>query len=254
MKMRSRHSWLFTLSVLFLLALGIGAAAILSGRIWGHSQLYALQTAGHSFEGQGNASTNATPFSMTTYHALQQNQQIFSNVVAYAPLGSSKAIAQARNRTEEATGELVSGNFFSVLRVKMRVGRAFRPADSAYHMPVVVLGLDLWTKLFHRDPGALGQIVYINGIPFAIFGVAAEGFTGVDPSRPVDFWIPLESRRQLPDAVPEAELHVGLMTQLVRGVDASHAAALVAPLAQTEPGSAMKISLVPVKGIVGTRE
>lgn len=257
MKMQSRRFWPLALSGLLLLALGAAAATILCGRIWRHGQLYmlqttALQTTDQFFAGKSGTSANAATFSMAAYHALQEDQRIFSDVVAYAPLGSGRAIAQARNRTEEATGELVSGNFFSALGVKMREGRAFRPADAKYHMPVVVLSLDLWTKLFHRDPGAVGQVVYINDAPFAIFGVATEGFTGVDATRPADFWIPLESREQLPNAIPEATLQVGIMVQLARGVDPHRAAALGAPLMQ-RAGSPMKLSLVPMKRVAGTR-
>jgi MacB-like protein len=128
---------------------------------------------------------------MPVYEALRRNRRLFSDVAAYATTRS--ITASARGRSASVTGEMVSGNYFSALGVRLHVGASFNAEDVQRQMPVVVLSLDLWTKLFHRDPGAIGQPVYLGGIPFAVFGVTREGFSGVDSGHPADFWIPLES-------------------------------------------------------------
>ncbi len=65
--------------------------------------------------------------------------------------------------------------------------------DEAKSAPVMVVSYNYWTRRFNRDPGALGTIVYVKGVPFTVIGVAAQGFEGTEPGRFMDFWIPLQN-------------------------------------------------------------
>ncbi|MCY4120425.1 MAG: ABC transporter permease, partial [Acidobacteria bacterium] len=90
-------------------------------------------------------------------------------------------------------GELVSGNFFSVLRVQPFLGRIITPSDNATPgaHPVVVLSHVLWRTQFASDPGVLGRDILLDGRSFEIIGVAPPGFRGpVWPSFESAFWIP----------------------------------------------------------------
>ena len=90
-------------------------------------------------------------------------------------------------------GELVSGNFFSVLRVEPFLGRIITPSDNATPgaHPVIVLSHVLWRTQFASDPGVLGRDVLLDGRSFEIIGVAPPGFRGpVWPSFESAFWIP----------------------------------------------------------------
>ena len=90
-------------------------------------------------------------------------------------------------------GELVSGNFFSVLRVQPFLGRIITPSDNATPgaHPVIVLSHVLWRTQFASDPGVLGRDVLLDGRSFEIIGVAPPGFRGpVWPSFESAFWIP----------------------------------------------------------------
>src|SRR5919109_196589 len=57
-----------------------------------------------------------------------------------------------------AMGELVTGNYFSLLGVPAFRGRLLRPSDSEApgREPVVVLSHDGWMRLFGGDPAAVG--------------------------------------------------------------------------------------------------
>ena len=90
-------------------------------------------------------------------------------------------------------GELVSGNFFSVLRVQPFLGRIIAPSDNVTPgaHPVVVLSHMLWRTQFASDPDVLGREVRLDGRSYEVIGVAPPGFRGpVWPSFESAFWIP----------------------------------------------------------------
>jgi predicted permease len=91
-----------------------------------------------------------------------------------------------------AMGELVTGNYFSLLGVPALRGRMLRPSDSEApgREPVVVLSHAAWMRLFGGDAAAIGQQLQIRGVYVEIVGIAPEGFVGLDVL-PRDFWAPL---------------------------------------------------------------
>lgn len=220
-----------------------GAAALLTF-FRPHRQLYVIQV---------SSASERSLLSMPVYEALSRDRRLFSDVVAYAT--TRNITASARGRTASVTGEMVSGNYLSALGGRLRVGATFNAEDVRRRMPVVVLSLDLWTKLFHRDPGAVGQPVYLGGIPFAVFGVMREGFTGVDSSHSTDFWIPLESgalARGSGKVNPAGG--VRLVVRLSRGANPEAVAAEASRIAAAAPPYGHpRLILVPIKPAMGTR-
>ena len=77
-------------------------------------------------------------------------------------------------------GELVSGDFFSVLDVPVELGRAFRPDEDSVpgRDAVAVLGHELWRADLASDPNVVGKTIFLNNVPFTVIGVAPERFTG----------------------------------------------------------------------------
>ncbi len=98
----------------------------------------------------------------------------------------------ARIDGQPAMGELVTGNYFSLLGVPAFRGRILRPSDSEApgREPVVVLSHAAWMRLFGGDPAAVGRQLQIRGVSVEIVGIAPEGFVGLD-LMPRDFWAPL---------------------------------------------------------------
>jgi hypothetical protein len=240
-------AWRFTLiATLALTPVMSAAAARLSGTTavlpqglsWGHrsQQLFYLRVPTGAPFGASSTGGDTTSFSLPVFEALRRDQRAFSDVMAFAPLGKGKVAVHVGDVSEEATGEMVSGNFFSGLGVRMRVGGGFKMEDEQRHTPVVVLSLAYWTHLYSRDPDVPGRTIYIAGVPFAILGVAREGFSGVEPGRPTDFWIPLQSRPELNpwgssrmlDSSPNWWC-LRLMARLTPGVKAQQAVAQATP-------------------------
>ena len=136
-------------------------------------------------------------FSYPVYDALRQQHGALTEVMAYVPLSTGKVAVRYGAQPEEAEGDMVSGNFFSGLGIKLARGHAFTEKDEASHAPIAVISYNYWTQRFSRSPDVIGKTLYVNGVPITIVGIAAEGFEGVESGSATDFWIPLQSRAEL---------------------------------------------------------
>jgi predicted permease len=132
-------------------------------------------------------------FSYPVYDALRKQSNVI-NVIAYAQMSGDKVAVRVGEQPETAEAEMVSGNFFSVLGVRLARGRGFIAQDENDHTQTMVISYNYWTARFSRDPNILGKTIYVKGVPFTIVGVTAEGFEGTQASKSMDFWIPLQNR------------------------------------------------------------
>jgi predicted permease len=105
-------------------------------------------------------------------------------------------------------GELVSGDFFSVLDVPLALGRAFRPDEDKVpgRDAVVVLGHDLWRTDFASDPNVVGRTIFLNNVPFTVIGVAPEPFTGSNGLVRSALFVPLAMGPRLTDDLQQSML------------------------------------------------
>ena len=96
-------------------------------------------------------------------------------------------------RSEMIWGEMVTANYFDVLRVAPARGRGFatEEGDFARPVPVVVLSHAFWQRRFAGDPGLVGRTITLNGSPMQVIGIAPENFRGLFPVVQSDFWVPL---------------------------------------------------------------
>src|SRR4029078_12282324 len=62
---------------------------------------------------------------------------------------------------------------------------------------VVVLGYDFWKNILGADTSILSSVVMINGIAFAVIGVAPESFTGMDQFVRPALYVPLMMQQRL---------------------------------------------------------
>jgi predicted permease len=96
--------------------------------------------------------------------------------------------------SERGVVQLVSGEFFSVLRQQPQAGRLLAPSDNEKlgSHPVAVISDGYWERQFRRAPDAVGKTMVINGTVFTVVGVASPEFYGaiVAPRGP-EIWLPL---------------------------------------------------------------
>jgi predicted permease len=96
------------------------------------------------------------------------------------------------DRAQQATGSVVSANYFDALGIRPILGRTFQPDEdtgSNAH-PVAVISYLAWKDRYRGDPAIVGRIQRLNGIEHTIAGVMPEGFTGTFVGYSWQFWVP----------------------------------------------------------------
>ena len=120
-----------------------------------------------------------TQFSYPDYVDYRDHNQVFSDLfIHYTTQGLS--LKGREGLAEMVCGELVTGNYFTALRLDAALGRLFTSEDDKKPggHPVAVLSHAFWQRRFAGDPNVVGQIVKLNGHDFTVIGVAKKGFSG----------------------------------------------------------------------------
>jgi predicted permease len=130
-------------------------------------------------------------------------------------------------QAERVVGELVSGDFFNVLGVEPYLGRVFSQADNLTSggSPVAVISYNFWQRRFAADPQIVGKTINLNGYPFTVVGVAAQGFNGVEVGVAPDVRIPIMMNGQVRPGTPPVE---------------SRGSYWLSVMARLKPGASMK--------------
>jgi predicted permease len=184
----------FTVTVITLLALGIGAnTAIFSlmnavllrtlpVREPDRLALLAIRAA------TGN-SHYMIP--QATYRDLSAQNAVLEEfaAVTFPPV----TIAGGGN-AERVNGLLVSGNVFQALGVNALIGRVLTPGDDRESgESVCVIGYGLWQRRFAKDAGIVGRKILVNAQPFTVIGVTPQEFVGLSEDSRLDISIPLRA-------------------------------------------------------------
>lgn len=115
---------------------------------------------------------------------------------SFAALAVETSIAQLHlvggGDSEEIRGAFVSGNYFSLLGIRLPLGRGFSPEEGTVpnRDAVAVISDQLWKAHFNQDAAVLGREIHFNGIAFKVIGVAPPEFYGDLKGKPVEAWIP----------------------------------------------------------------
>ncbi len=136
-------------------------------------------------------------FGYPDYLDYRDQNQSFTGLAARC----RTALTLSHGTTERIIGELVSGNYFSVLGVNPALGRLIAAEDvqTDDEAPVAVLSYGIWQRVFGLDPEIAGKNILLNGHRFTVIGVAARQFAGTAIGSPTDVWLPLTMQ---PTAIP----------------------------------------------------
>jgi predicted permease len=137
------------------------------------------------------------PLTYPDYAYYRDHNQSFTGMLAFDGDPES-AIWNKSGDGQVVQGQLVSGNFFSVLGVKPFLGRTLAPEDDVAGNPheLVVLGHSFWQHRLDSDPAIIGKTLQLNGRNFTVAGVAPPGFAGLLVAVEPDFWAPLTTVEQ----------------------------------------------------------
>ncbi len=130
------------------------------------------------------------------YEHLRDSSKTMEAIAAWSKVDLSIGI---NGHGHAVYGNIVSGNFFTVLGVRPALGRFFLPDEDRTPLthPVVVVAYSFWQTQLGADPAAVGKAVTVNGQPFTIVGVAPAGFRGAFTPLDVQAWVPLMMQAQL---------------------------------------------------------
>ena len=195
----------FTAIVVLTLALGIGAntgifslldQVILRALPVKDPGRLVLVNDGEDRSGWSTSDNNETVYSYPHYKDVRDSIPLFDGVIARAHVPLSVASGGV---AERASGDVVSGNFFTVLGVGPAQGRVLVPEDDRVPgaSPVAVLSYSYWQSRFGSDPDVVNRKISLNAYPFTIVGVAAQGFSGLLKGHNVDVFVPISMKRQL---------------------------------------------------------
>jgi putative ABC transport system permease protein len=183
-----------TAVIVISIALGIGANAtvfsVANGLLWG---VLPVKDPGRLVVfSEGNS------FSYPDYLDYKaQTSQVFEGLSAHFPF--VPASVSGTGEPERVWGQLVSGNYFSLLGVQPVLGRWITPEEDQVlgRDAVVVLSHALWQRRFGGDRNVLGHKIMLNGLSYIVVGVAPAGFYGTDRGIAPEFWVPLAMAEQI---------------------------------------------------------
>ncbi|MGH7591708.1 MAG: ABC transporter permease, partial [Gemmatimonadales bacterium] len=200
-----RRAPALTTATILTLGLGIGANSAMFGVV---DQLY-LRPPAHVVDPGRVVRVNVTktmlPFgtftnSIATYPRFadfRDHAHDLAGAAAYANTSFSLGLGA---RAERVEGELVTGNFFSLLGVRPERGRFFtededHPGTAAH---VAVLSQEFWHREFQDAPDAIGKELQLGRAVYTIIGIAPTAFAGIELKQP-DVWVPMNA------AAPDVE-------------------------------------------------
>ena len=148
------------------------------------------------------------------FEAMRERNRVFSSIagVHYMPEMEMTIDGAAAGLS---SGELVSGNYFTLLGVKASIGRTLLTEDdrSAESGPVAVISDAYWKRQFGASAGVLGKKILVrgrignsgtsglavfgkaprqsDGAVLTVVGVAPPGFFGDQPGHYPEIWIPI---------------------------------------------------------------
>jgi putative ABC transport system permease protein len=179
----------FTFVAVFTLALGIGANSaifsVVNGVLLRPMPLEAPERLIKIWEalpagGQGTASA-------PNLKDWREQNTVFNGIAAFQ---FSSFNLGGQESPERLSGAIVSPNFFDVVGVRPRLGRAFQTGeDEAGRSRVALLSHRLWQRAFGGDTGVVGREIPLNGENYVVIGVMQPDFRF--PSRQTEIWVPL---------------------------------------------------------------
>jgi putative ABC transport system permease protein len=189
-----RSSPVYTLTVVGILALGIGANTVaftlLSEIVLrplpvedpsSLVNVIAEVPGGNSFSG----------FSLATFEAFEARNDVLEDLVAFSGI---RVRLGDETVPREVVATLASPNYFQALGVAPTLGSVTLPPFTGWGVDTeAVISHRLWQSALGGAGSAIGSTIRLDGRPFTVIGVAARDFTGTFIGFPTDVWLPLST-------------------------------------------------------------
>jgi putative ABC transport system permease protein len=184
----------FSLTVVLVLALGIGANVAVFGLV---NLLLLRPRVGSDQPGEpvsvhvhdARTSDSYRRFTYQEYEDIRRRATVFDHVAAYrnVPIILSDAGVSRR-----ATASEVSGPYFEALGVRLTAGRTFTPDEERPGSRARVAVINHATaETLGGTRAVLGRTILVNSHPFTVVGIAPRGFAGTIVAFGPLLWIPI---------------------------------------------------------------
>ena len=222
-----KDRWL-SVAAIAAIALGIGA------NTFGFSMVNAMFNRGFTFDrAEELHAISWRPTRGVRLASSALDLEDWRSALSFASLSASSFgainISDDHAAPEQTQGARVTANLFDVLRQRPLLGRTFvEGEDRPGAPPVVIIGYDIWTNRYDRDPAIVGRIVRVNGSPATIVGVMPEGMKFPENAGS-ELWVPfVPAAAQLSRDVRI----LSVFARLAPGITKAQAAAEVDGIAQ----------------------
>ena len=193
---RLTRDWRFTAAAVLILGLGIGANTAIFSAInavlFRHAAPARPDRLVNIYQRAANPGSQDGD-SYPAYLDMAAHTDVFAATTAtLVPRGVTW---QHEGALRSGLAEHTTASYPSVLGVRVAFGRWFTPEEDARGAPVVaVLTHHSWKNRFGADPGVVGRIIRVDGVPVRIVGVGPDGHNGTfGAGVVVDFWLPIMS-------------------------------------------------------------
>jgi predicted permease len=199
---RLRRAPLFSVAVMLILGLGIGASAttlsVVNAFMWrpvnvpNPEQL--VMIGARSKDGL----VRSIPLRMI--EALARSELSSDSPCAY---NTGLAATDINGQPASASLMLVAGDCFATLRIQPLLGRVIRPEEAPFQgkaSAVAVLGYAYWQRMFGGAPDVVGKTIRIETATATIVGVLTREFTGISKDVHTGLVVPFNLHRTYPGA------------------------------------------------------
>src|ERR1044071_2415664 len=147
-------------------------------------------------------------FAVDSYNDLHGSCRTCAGVAAWERGDSSLA---GGDRPVRGQATFATHDLLPLIGVRPLIGRWFDASEDRSGDPtVILLGYDLWQRVFGGDPGILGKQVQIDARPVSVIGVMPRGFRFPERS---EVWGP----RRLDAAKDQASFNLDVLVRLGPG-------------------------------------
>jgi len=169
-----------------------------------------------------------TRWSRPLIDVLTASVTSYESIASYTP--SLVSLSGGTGEPEQIDAEIVSPDYFPLLRVNAAFGRTFTADEDRVPgaSQVVVLSDRLWRQRYGTDPAMIGKTVRINDVPLTVVGITPAGFSGLSDKSLL--WIPrtMAPRLTYAEYLTTPQLFIAVVARLKEGVSLEQANAELA--------------------------
>jgi putative ABC transport system permease protein len=161
-------------------------------------------------------------FEYPLFRQMRAQVKAEAELIAISPADRIDLTYSSDQETEKAYQQYVSGWMFHAFGIRPALGRVFTENDDVTPgaHPYAVLSYQYWRQRFAGDPAVLGRTFRMGSDVYQIIGVAEGPFTGTEPGRATDIFLPTMMMKN--DATVRSDYQwFRIFAQLRTGVNAA---------------------------------